>query len=371
MNRAALLLLLGISFALVGCSKSKPTAPPSPPAIGHLTLESHPAAAAVFVNGTPTARFTPCTLDTGTGAVSIRLSLLGYVDTVLTATVPSGFDTLAATLRPLPGTPRTVTSWQVTTDLSRYAECLTLDASANVYVVVGTNGGGNIKSYTATGVPIASWTISHPTNLYSAIARDAGGWFYLSPFYGGYVPQYTSAGVFYGDLGEPLAFTSYLPGLAVGGDSLFVPNHAGAMTVLHTPDGAVLHTFLLTTRATNQVTIGVFTRDAAGYLYFTGGAGDSIRKCNAMGFEVATWGMPGSVSALHAGPDGNLYVGIDPPDNILSGHAPGRIMKLTTNGVVLSEWATEHIYPSSIAVAESGDVYATNFYWSVFRWTDH
>ena len=56
---------------------------------------------------------------------------------------------------------------------------------------------------------------------------------------------------------------------------------------------------------------------------------------------------------------------------ILTGHAPGRIMKLSTGGVVLAEWATEHIYPSSIAVATSGNIYATNFYWAVFRWTNH
>jgi hypothetical protein len=58
------------------------------------------------------------------------------------------------------------------------------------------------------------------------------------------------------------------------------------------------------------------------------------------------------------------------PDNILSGHAPGRIMKLWSNGSVLAQWGTEHIYVSSIAVAGSGDIYATNSYWTVYRWTD-
>jgi hypothetical protein len=57
-----------------------------------------------------------------------------------------------------------------------------------------------------------------------------------------------------------------------------------------------------------------------------------------------------------------------PPDNILSGHAAGRIMRLSPAGAVLARWATEHIYVSSIVVAGNGDIYATHFYWAVHRW---
>lgn len=62
---------------------------------------------------------------------------------------------------------------------------------------------------------------------------------------------------------------------------------------------------------------------------------------------------------------------VAPPDDAISGHAPGKIIKLTTGGVIVGQWATEHIQPSAIAVVANGDIYVTNFYGSVFRWTDH
>src|SRR5262249_44486147 len=142
MTRSIPFALVLAAVLVAGCSKSsKPTAPQAPTS-GRVVLVSHPAAAAVFINGASVSRFTPCVLDTAAATYAIRLSLLGYADTTVSASVPASPESVSVTLRALAGTPRTVSSWLVGAPAGMYVEGLALDASRNVYVEAGDYGGG-------------------------------------------------------------------------------------------------------------------------------------------------------------------------------------------------------------------------------------
>lgn len=377
MRPYALLIVGCLVLALNGCSKSsKPTAPIAPPAAGHVVLVSSPQAATVLVNGAPVSRFTPCQLDTSAATYSIRLTLLGYTDTTLSVAIPANPESVKVTLRPLPGTPRTVTSWDVNAGAGNYTEALALDASQNVYVESGQYGTGVLQRFSSTGTLLGATTFSRTDNLISAMVRDASGSLYLAPYYGGYVTRLNSAGSVTGSFGNPVAFTGTVGGLAIDAatDSLFVPYNGSLMAILRASDGTVLRSFVVTSlHHGSSVCDGAFAR-SSGFLFFVHtvyASPDTILKFNASGSEVGAFGLPGGASSLCVAADGTLYVGVPPTDGQIGGHSPGEVLHLSASGSILGRWATDHVYPSAIAVASSGDIYASDFYGRIVHWTDH
>jgi len=86
-------------------------------------------------------------------------------------------------------------------------------------------------------------------------------------------------------------------------------------------------------------------------------------------FYVSHGDVPPKRHTQHRAPDGSLYAAIEPNDVqpvFWSGKGPGWIVHLTTDGTVLGQWATEHIYAVGIGVTGTGDVYLADFYEGVF-----
>jgi hypothetical protein len=150
-----------LAALLSGCGGGHhgPTAP-LPPVNSLLVIRSHPEAAAVAFGAASTRDFTPVVMDTLSGTYTVHLSLFGYADTTINATVTAQPETVSATLRPLPGTPSVATPWGIHLLQGSAIECMTLGLDGRVYVLIGNPGtapdGNGIIGYSQTGVQLSA-----------------------------------------------------------------------------------------------------------------------------------------------------------------------------------------------------------------------
>jgi sugar lactone lactonase YvrE len=244
---------------------------------------------------------------------------------------------------------------------------MSLDAGGRVYAEIGEFGSGLVQIYEPSGTPVSSWTLSHQDDSYSSMVIDPAGNTYFAPYYGGFVKKYDATGTGVGAFGNPTDFPSHVGGLVLspGGDSLFVAS-ASEVTALRPSDGVVQRYFIVDGGAVGN---GPIARDQSGHFYFLPSPGDSVLRTNAVGSREVEWAMPVAVSRITVAPDGTLYLALAAPGSgptFWNGKGPGRIIHLSASGSILSQWGTEHIVPSAIAVAANGDVFVSDFYRGVY-----
>jgi sugar lactone lactonase YvrE len=371
-------------LVLAGCSKGKGPTSPMPAQHGFALVSTHPEAASVSINGGPFDRFTPLPLDTAVAAYSIHFHALGYADTTITLNVqvsPAN-DTARVTLRPLAGTPATVTSWDVPAQPYNL-ECMSVGPGDLIYLVSGVIHNGWIWRYSSTGALLGSVPFPHTDDYYSGIAVDGSSNSYLAPSGGGFVSKQDPSGLGIGAFGTPSPFPSGVGGvlLSPAGDSLFVAA-ANELAVLRPSDGMVYRITGIDHGSNGSSSgTGPFTRDPSGRFYFTPLPNDSLLITDGGGQRLGAWGVAPRITAVTRAPDGTFYAVCGPADimALSAGKSPGRIVHLSASGVILGQRATEHVSPSGIAVASTGDVYVSDFYrgkfagnpaGAVYRWTD-
>jgi sugar lactone lactonase YvrE/DNA-binding CsgD family transcriptional regulator len=266
--------------------------------------------------------------------------------------------------------------WATSAGQLNHPNHLAVDGQDNLYVV--DTDSSRIVKFDPNGQLLTSWgspgrgdgqfTFRHPPAATSGIAVDAQGIVYVLDD-GGRVQRFDGNGTFLGRWPGDWQRTArgqveYVLGLVLDGQGrLYIPDcsdRTNGRVQQFSADGTLLMTWEVPCGPTTPAV------DTAGNLYVAAQYEGLVRKLDAHGQLVATWGTPGTGPGELANPldvvldrRGNLYV---------VSNTNNRIDKLDSQGNVVGEWGSlgsgpgRLRYPDGIVIDAHGDIYVADQY---------
>jgi hypothetical protein len=376
------LALLALSTAvltlpplLTGCGKSG-GGPAAPPGAISVYLQTSPSGAAVFADGSAIGVYTPAAASVSPGG-SLRLSLLGYVDSTFAA--PAQSETLRVTLRPSAGTPAHFTAIRLTPPPTcPRAGGIAVGQDGKIYVPSLCGSSGTLSIYSATGALLTSWSLSGPIGGYSGLAVDSQGSVYVATWSGNdsFVEKYSSAGALLYALSSPSSggtFNRFLSAVTIGtGDSLYVCS-LGQVLIYGRDNSASTRSVPI---ATSSTAFGTITRDASGNWYAC--RQDTVQTTSDAVFKVAPEGgsavsswqilLNGYGDVLGVRGDARLYVYAFRTTGV-------RVQRYSLDEQLLAEWTIKApdspgtVSDFGVALAPNGDVFELTG-WALLHWSN-
>lgn len=345
--------IVALGLIVVGCGGKQSGGPTGPTGPGNLAVSSSPMTAQVkLLDGTATFS-TPHEFDgIAVGDHVVRLSFVGYADTVISVHVSStATATLSATLRPLAGTPRSFALWK-----SYTSSVNGLDRAPDgaFYALTGTSE--NFHVYAADGSTITNAQVEFGLGaMGSPYINSFGDAYYrVSGSQGYYVHKHARDGHLWDVLNKRNTAVGFniVDGITIGiADTLYVVDSDGG-------GGYDLEKYNVNDVWTNRTwhlpsgfIPGPILVDADNFTYICNdktALGDSgtVYKFDSGGNLQSSWRTHGARAATLA-PDGTIYVASTtqlPVTAEVAGEpvVVGRIQRFSPSGALLEQWGVEN-----------------------------